>query len=626
MSSLLVGFAALPLLLGCGNAKEQLDVVEDDDADLATSRIGAGGYAATVFIPSDSGAIDVTKAPYHAIPDDGLDDTAALRNAIKDAVNSRPNTVYLPAGTFNVRDNLTQGAFIKRVTLQGAGRDRTIIRLSDNAPGFMDSTVQKDVISFYDGSSSSQDSYRNHVRDLTFDIGSGNAGAVALRFHSNNEGAVRNVLFKSSDPGRKGHTGLRVTRAFPGPLILENVEVVGFERGIEVMFDRHSVTMHKISLKNQLQYGLKVTTNTASISDLYSENTVPALIASYNQGAGGGSFVTLIRATLKSSGGADGIVNEPGSSILVSNVSNQGYTNAFRDAAAGVTSNATHVDVYATGVATLPDSSFLPRTLPSPPKEVSFRAADFIAVASNTTNDSTALRDAMAFGKKVIYFPRVSNKKWSLTGAIVIPTTVEMILGMENVFDVTGATFETSPNRSRPLLMERFENLPRFVMKHPGTYVIRDSFAQGFENAAGVSGNLYVHNVTANNWTFRAGLTAVLRQVNPEPKSTSDWSIRNEGANVWILGIKTEGVRTVVSTSQNGLTGVLGGYLLPSSSVPQEPAFIVDHARLFVRYTNAPNVYPVQIRHVDNGTTTDTRAQSATAFRSGRAVFGSTSQ
>ncbi len=48
------------------------------------------------------------------------------------------------------------------------------------------------------GGFGSADWFHNYIEDITFDVGSGNPGAIALQFYSNNYGALRNCRFVDS--------------------------------------------------------------------------------------------------------------------------------------------------------------------------------------------------------------------------------------------------------------------------------------------------------------------------------------------------------------------------------------------------------------------------------------------
>ena len=73
-------------------------------------------------------------------------------------------------------------------------------------------------------------------------------------------------------------------------------------------------------------------------------------------------------------------------------------------------------------------------------------------------------------------------------------------------------------------------------------------------------------------WNFTNGQHIYARQFNPEQTTTK---VVNNGATFWVLGIKTEGVGTVVESSNGASTEILGGLLYPATAVPAgQPGFL----------------------------------------------------
>lgn len=77
------------------------------DSSLTTAPVFDTGYE-----PDNerlaNGTIDVTAFPYSAIPNDGIDDTAAFQSALADAafIGNRGRRVFVPAGTFDIYSTL----------------------------------------------------------------------------------------------------------------------------------------------------------------------------------------------------------------------------------------------------------------------------------------------------------------------------------------------------------------------------------------------------------------------------------------------------------------------------------------------------------------------------------------
>jgi uncharacterized cupin superfamily protein len=610
-------FPYLPVLLlatSCTGSSPIDDQVDDE------SKIPAVSTSTSYNFPPGSGVLDVTQAPYNAVPNDGVDDTAAIQRAIADAFRTRPQTVYFPDGVYNVSDRLTDGSSYKRITLQGQSRAGTIIRLADNTPSY---ATAKDLISFYDGTGGNAVAFRNHVVGLTLDIGQGNPGAIALRFHASNEGVVRDVKIISSDPQHLGNTGLRITRNSPGPLLVQDVIVDGFDAGIEVIFDRYSVTMNNIEVRNQRVVGVRNTTNTVSIRGLTSVNAVPAVINATNAAAGGGGMMTLIDSDLSGgSASVDAIQNAAGSDLFVRNTNVNGYAVAVRDAAAaGATVATGRVAEYLTNSRVVRPLSTVTTSLgiavPATPFTPWAPVSDWAPVSGAASDDTASFQAALNSGKSTVYLPR-DGSAYAISGTITVPATVQRIIGIENILSIAaGTVLRVAESTTAPLQIERFENFPLIELAAARDVVLRDSFVGGVFNSVR-DARLFVENVSGSNWDIGPGMSLYGYQVNTEAKSATAFNIRNRGGTAWILGLKTEGPRAILATSERGRSEVLGGYILPSSGTDAVPAFSIDNASATFRFYNEPSVYALQVRETNSGSTNDLLSSQIFGFHGGK--------
>lgn len=165
------------------------------------------------------GLLDVTVAPYHADPTGRRDSTAAIQQAVKDARDARL-IAHFPAGRYLVSDTIEgiQGevawdswpfegfadawvatsSFEYPCVLRGpATGGRAVLVLADGAPGFADQAKPKPVVSLwargwdekFQGKSQPSINFNQMIVDLDFELGKGNAGAMAIR-HQGAEGSV----------------------------------------------------------------------------------------------------------------------------------------------------------------------------------------------------------------------------------------------------------------------------------------------------------------------------------------------------------------------------------------------------------------------------------------------------
>jgi len=91
------------------------------------------------------------------------------------------------------------------------------------------------------------------------------------------------------------------------------------------------------------------------------------------------------------------------------------------------------------------------------------------------------------------------------------------------------------------------------------TLVLRDCGETNYRATKGAGS--FGENVTIGQWRVRVRSKCLAEQLNTE--FTKATRLVNNGARLWILGIKTEDPYTVIETKAGGKTEVLGGLLYP---------------------------------------------------------------
>ncbi|RYD34013.1 MAG: hypothetical protein EOP87_09995, partial [Verrucomicrobiaceae bacterium] len=252
--------------------------------------------ATSKVFPADA-VLDITKPPYNALPDDAIDDTAAIQQAIRDVVDVTDTSrfIYFPAGTYLVSDTLVSknsaGIWRAMVTLQGEDRGRTVLKLADNATGFGDPANPKAILMTGsimdtgepDTGGGGNKAFRNNVMDLTIDTGSGNPGTIGIAWAASNWGTIKDVTIRSGDG--KGHAGLSMCRNIPGPGYVKRVAVEGFNYGIDVADIQYGFTLEHVHVRDQQIAGIRLDRNLLHIRKLTSDNTVPAVITTHSESA-----------------------------------------------------------------------------------------------------------------------------------------------------------------------------------------------------------------------------------------------------------------------------------------------------------------------------------------------------
>ncbi len=542
--------------------------------------------AQDITFPPDAGVVDVTKPPYDARGDGRTDDTAAIQRALSDHPNQGA-IIYLPAGTYLVSDTLRWphgsrgGMEEKNTILQGQHRDKVVLRFKDGVAA--DPSKPKAMI--WTGRKPAQ-RFRNAVRDLTFDTGRGNPGAVGAQFMANNQGCMRDVLIRSGD-GR-GLIGLDLGYSDEnGPCLIRNVHVAGFDVGIRTAFAVDSIVMEHVTVEGQGRCGFENRGQCVSVRGFRSTNEVPAVV-----NAAGPGLMTLVDSVLTGKGGAkDRAAVSSEAALFLRDVSAPGYARVLEGSDTDGREFVSHPVLSLFGPAR--GSLRLPvRETPDVPWDP---LPDWISPLQHggrpddKEDDTAAIQAAVDSGKTTVYLPRGA---WLVSGTVSVRGRVRRVIGCEASILLgkeartrEAPVFRIEDGASDVLVMERFRGgyeqgpFVRFEHASKRTLVLRSlTCGQGsaYRNTGG--GALFVEDVVGPDWRF--GKQQVwARQLNVENEGTH---VLNDGGTLWILGFKTERGGTLIDTRGGGRTEVLGGFCYATSGPKTDPMFVVREASLSV--------------------------------------------
>ena len=545
--------------------------------------------------PNADQVIDVSRPPYSAHGDGVTDDTDALQQAFNDHVG-RHHVLFFPKGTYLVSRTLTwpkrwNGRENWGMTMvRGENRDTTIIRLKDAT--FTDPSKPGAIL--FCGGFGSADWFHNYVENLTFDVGRGNPGAIALQFYSNNSGAVRDCRFIATDGS--GLVGLDLAhRDMNGPLLVRHCEVIGFQRGIATSHAVNSQTFEDIVLRGQKQLGFDNEGQTISIRRLVSENEVPAL-RSYGT-------LCLIDARITGSGPASklpAVINYNGGRLLLRDVATHGYARALADvrtpdwvAALRVQgedrpgSLGPNIQEYCSekGTSPFPSAETSPRLKIKETPSVTWddlknwANVDAFGADPSAASDSTAaFQRAIDSGATTLFTPG----SYRLSSTVVVRGAVRRLVGL-------GGQINYGINQNTALRIA--DGLASAVTLEHLAYVgggievdtrrtvilrsISDSHIRFTERAAGAE--IYLEDVVTDALQIR-GQMVWARQLNIENEGLH---LENQGGALWILGYKTERGGTLLSTRDGGRSEVLGGFSYTTTAGGLAPMFVNRESNVY---------------------------------------------
>jgi hypothetical protein len=548
---------------------------------------------------------------------DGLtDDTRAIRAAIAAAENQRPVPVYFPEGVYRISDTLRRtdadGHPTNALNLLGASRDTTFLRLADSAPGFEDPGAPKAMIftashlwrtgpsdggKDWIGKGEGNQAFENYVANLTVDVGTGNPGAVGIDYLSNNIGSLRNLRVVDRDG--VASVGIAMTRKWPGPALLSDVEIDGFETGIEIAQTEYSITIDTLTLVRQRRVGLRNRSNSVAIRKLSVRGT-PSPVENLGQDA----LMVVVGADLVAASQHD-----PQEAAFA----NEGYLHlrgvhlgGFRAALTGIAAPPGPVDGVYRADAPLDGCEaplFLPlRDIPDwkPPDETGWASVRaFGAIPGDDGDDTEAINRAFASGNSAIVFPFGT---YDVSGPLRVPGAVRRILGLHS--EIRIATSQPSEpviqvdGGGDPLTLEGVDITRRgsdpdpaaALIAHTGArpLVLRDILSppEDVMVSRGESGGeLFVEDVCCGRMIVAGKQPVWARQFNTEgvaPRVVVD------GTPLSILGLKTELAATVIDARHGAQIEVLGGLLYPVRPVPATlPAFRSSDGGMVLSYAES---------------------------------------
>lgn len=539
-----------------------------------------------IVFPAAAGVLDVTQPPYNAVPNDGLDDTAAIQAALNAFPNGR-RIIYLPNGIYDMSDTLTWPAGTpgasdyKRTILEGQSRDGAILRLKNNCPGFQNPGTRKAVI--FTGPSPAQ-RFGNYVRTLTVHTGSGNAGASGIQFHANNWGGIRRVKILSGDGQGVSGLDLHFTAEI-GPLLVQDLEVEGFNHGIRTGDAINGIVLERVTVRGQLVAGIDNSGQVFSIRGLLSVNSVPAVINGTNPfgGVDTGGVCSLLDARLIGLPGAENTNAITSAAFLYArNVVTTGYQRVLIRPVVGgaLTVEAASLDEYATqansaqfisaaGSLRLPveDPPELPWDAPGDWANV----RDFGAVGNNTTDDTAAFQAAIDSGKPTVFIP--VNGVFRINGDVIVRGNVRRIIGTEA--DVRGEGRFVVVDAPPPVVRIERGSFPQIAAQTARTVIISACACEVVVSTG--SGKVFIDDIAGDRFEFLHPAGKVwARQLNVE--SGAHTNIVNDGAVLWLLGLKTERGQTKIATRNGGFTELLGMHNYSTENPGTAPLFIIENA------------------------------------------------
>jgi hypothetical protein len=535
------------------------------------------------------------------------DDTAAIKAAINAAVTT-PNRyggepmIYFPTGTYLVSDSLESRATDQKtwygwragMVMIGQSRTKTIIKLKDSQSGFTSTSTPKALIRTGSEAPTSAEgggnrAFRHGIINLTVNTGTGNIGAIGIDFCASNRGTVEDVTIQSGDGS--GITGLSLSRT-PGPAMIKNVTIIGFNDGIYVGSWFYGMTFEGITLQNQKQRGIYNEKNMLWIRNLTSSQNLGVPVVTGDLAY---SDITVVGGVFTGGIAANNAIINNGGQMLLRNIKSTGYGKVIDNnlgTKIDVTGGPTAVTVNeynAHPTVSLNSSPTVGMNLPLE-ETPTYNTTDLTkwqsAVASGATvndasnDDAVGIQAAIDSGKEVVYLP---SGTYHVNSTIIIRGAVKKIIGCQaSILRKTttfGPVFRFSAGTPATVVMEHMR--VEGVVEHNSSRTLsmrHMDISPKYQNTALGTGKVFFEDViTAAHLDYPQKMWA--RQFNAETTIVTP-QVRNKGGTIWILGLKFEGCANVIENLGGDLE-LLGSYIhagpRPDAATPM---FINDEGKV----------------------------------------------
>ena len=570
--------------------------------------------------PQDSGVVNVRD--YGAQGDGVTDDTAAIQQAIRKNINRNRYRaspfIYFPDGTYVVSDTIDNRvpnrkgelSWMAGCVLIGESRTGTVIKLSDQAAQYDNAQAPRAILMFgsenrhrrkWGNRGGGNQAFRHGLINMTVDTGANNPGAIGVDFLVSNRGTIDNVTVRA--PASSGHTGIAMTRPWPGPGMIIDTRIEGFATGISMGHRQYGMTFENIEMIDQRKAAITNWGNVMAMRRVHYRGSAPFYLAQNQSQA----MLSLLDSHI------EGVDVATDTAALI----NKGIVNLRRVQFQGFAAIVRDLRKQAEHIPGVPDEATLiehhdigpqHHSADEPMKGLNLPIEDIPVVRPpiGTTwvdggTSGESLQQAIDSGAEYIYIRPV--RKIKLEQPLVLRGKVKLIWGFQGFIEATEGqvAIRVEDGESDIIQLEHLYISGPIEHHSTRTFVFRHGDRGGLNNStspykAMSSGKTHHIDIIGRLYDIGPGHQFWGRQLNAE--FMNDYLFTNSGGNAWVLGFKMESSSASEDANKTGTpmllnrnggsTEIFSGFLYTlghkKEAAPRVPAFTNLSGRVALSY------------------------------------------
>lgn len=198
--------------------------------------------------------------------------------------------------------------------------------------------------------------------------------------------------------------------------------------------------------------------------------------------------------------------------------------------------------------------------------------------ASNGSDDSKAIQDAIDDGAETIFFP--PGGRWTINRDIYLRNRIHRLIGTEGMIDGKGK-FIIEDGAFVDITIERFSTFASGITnRSKRTVILKNMYLKSYESSEFATGDIFMEDVAVG--TIQTNLQRLWGRQITMMGDTKGPKIMNNGGSIWILGLTAKDGNTILQNFNKASAELLGVNVIASDKAKNNPMFINDNSNISI--------------------------------------------